>query len=107
MEPEILQVPLFPLPGMVFFPHSLIRLHVFEERYREMTRDCLDGSGRMMVGMLKPGWEPDYYESPGVYRVAGIGRIVDHYKRPDGKYDMTLEGIGRGLIRREIQQNTE
>ena len=27
-------LPLFPLPGTVFFPHTLLPLYVFEERYR-------------------------------------------------------------------------
>ena len=32
-------LPLFPL-GTVLFPHMPLALHIFEERYREMMRDC-------------------------------------------------------------------
>ena len=33
-------LPMFPL-GSVLFPHTPLGLHVFEERYRKLTRDCL------------------------------------------------------------------
>ena len=85
-----------------FFPHSILRLHIFEPRYREMTRDCLEGNRRLVVALPKPGWEPDYFESPSIYRVAGLGRIVDHAQLADGKYNITLEGIDRIQVTRVI-----
>ncbi|HEU5119195.1 MAG TPA: LON peptidase substrate-binding domain-containing protein, partial [Isosphaeraceae bacterium] len=32
---------LFPLAGVVMFPHVVLPLHIFEPRYRQMTRDAL------------------------------------------------------------------
>ncbi len=40
-----MEIPIFPLPNVVFFPHTLLPLHVFEPRYRQMLADCLAGSG--------------------------------------------------------------
>lgn len=57
---QIESVPMFPLPDVVFFPKTYLPLHVFEERYREMVQDCLDGPGRIAVPLLRPGWERDY-----------------------------------------------
>ena len=34
-----IEVPLFPL-GTVLFPHMPMSLHIFEERYKAMMRDC-------------------------------------------------------------------
>jgi Lon protease-like protein len=34
--------PLFPL-GMVAVPHEVVPLHIFEERYKAMIGECLDG----------------------------------------------------------------
>jgi len=34
------RIPLFPL-GMVLFPGQAVPLHIFEPRYREMTRHCI------------------------------------------------------------------
>jgi ATP-dependent Lon protease len=35
------RIPLFPL-DMVLFPGQAVPLHIFEPRYREMTRHCID-----------------------------------------------------------------
>jgi ATP-dependent Lon protease len=35
------RIPLFPL-GMVLFPGQAVPLHIFEPRYRLMTRQCID-----------------------------------------------------------------
>jgi ATP-dependent Lon protease len=35
------RIPLFPL-GMVLFPGQAVPLHIFEPRYRVMTRQCID-----------------------------------------------------------------
>src|SRR5258708_20036322 len=38
-------LPIFPLPGAVLLPHGAMPLHIFEPRYRQMTRDCLPRHG--------------------------------------------------------------
>ena len=50
-----LRIPVFPLPEVVFFPGTVLPLHVFEPRYRRMVADCLAGDGRLAVAMLRPG----------------------------------------------------
>ena len=36
------RIPLFPL-GLVLLPGEPVPLHIFEPRYKEMVRVCLDG----------------------------------------------------------------
>ena len=38
------RVCIFPLPEVALFPEAVLPLHVFEPRYRELTRDVLAGS---------------------------------------------------------------
>ena len=38
-----MKIPLFPL-DVVLFPDSPLPLHIFEERYREMFRECMAGT---------------------------------------------------------------
>ena len=45
------RLPMFPLSG-VLFPFRSMRLHVFEPRYRAMTRDCLAGDRRFGVVLI-------------------------------------------------------
>ena len=37
------KMPIFPLPNVVFFPHTFLPLHIFEERYRAMVADAANG----------------------------------------------------------------
>ena len=60
-DPRALEaLPIFPLPNCVLLPGGLLPLHVFEPRYRELTRDCLAGDQLMAVARLRPGYESTY-----------------------------------------------
>jgi Lon protease-like protein len=95
-------LPLFPLPETVFFPHTLLPLHIFEPRYRAMVADCLAGEKRMVVVRLLPGWEQDYYGRPPIHTVAGVGEVVEVERLPDGRYNILLKGFARVLIEEEL-----
>jgi Lon protease-like protein len=69
-------LPIFPLPNCVLLPGGLLPLHVFEPRYRELTRDCLAGAQLMGIARLRPGFETTYYGCPPVYERCGVGRII-------------------------------
>jgi Lon protease-like protein len=44
---KVIEAALFPIPNLVAFPGTIIPLHVFEPRYRQLVKDCLD-DGRMI-----------------------------------------------------------
>jgi len=95
-------VPLFPLPNVVLFPRAILPLHVFEERYKTMTADAVDGDRQVAMALLKPGWERNYYGKPAIEPVVCVGLILSHEKLPDGKYNFLLQGQRRARISREI-----
>ena len=88
-------IPVFPLPNVVFFPHVSLGLHIFEPRYRQLTEDALATDRLMAVGLLQPGWETDYEGSPPVHSVACAGLIQDHQRLPDGRFNIRLFGLSR------------
>ena len=47
------RLPMFPLPGVVLFPHALLPLHIFEERYKKMARDVLATHRHLSVALLE------------------------------------------------------
>ena len=51
----IRRLPLFPLPGVVLLPETLLPLHIFEPRYRTLVADAL--AGDRTIGMAM--WRPD------------------------------------------------
>jgi Lon protease-like protein len=93
-----LRVPIFPLPEVVFFPETVLPLHVFEPRYRQMIADCLAGDRWLGVVMLQPGWEKDYQGRPPVHPVAGAGEIIQAEALADGRYNILLDGRARVRI---------
>jgi hypothetical protein len=104
LDPTALQaLPMFPLPNVVLFPGALLPLHVFEPRYREMTRDVLAGNKLMAVSRLKPGYDEEaYLGRPGVFDVAGVGSIVASDELADGRFYMVLRGLARVHIEAEL-----
>src|ERR1700754_4703592 len=95
-------LPIFPLPNCVLLPGGLMPLHVFEPRYRELTRDCLAGHQLMAVARLRPGYETTYYGRPPVYERCGVGRIICSEELPDARFALLLRGVARIEIAREL-----
>lgn len=91
-------VPLFPLPNVFLFPGCIMPLHVFEERYRQMVADLLDGPGRMVIGTVLEPDSQDLSGSPPVLPVAGLGEIGRHEQLPDGRFLIWLIGLARTRI---------
>jgi Lon protease-like protein len=91
----VIHIPIFPLPDVVLFPHTLLPLHIFEPRYRQMVRECLAGDKRLAMALLRPGWETDYYGRPPIYPIAGAGEIIQHEELPDGRFNILLRGTMR------------
>ncbi|MBE7453176.1 MAG: LON peptidase substrate-binding domain-containing protein [Kofleriaceae bacterium] len=103
IDPDaLLGLSIFPLPNAVLLPGGLMPLHVFEPRYREMTRDCLDGSRLMAVARLRPGYEAAYAGRPAVYPACGLGRIIASEELADGRFLLVLRGLARVHIEREL-----
>ncbi len=94
-NPSITTVPIFPLPNLVFFPNTLVPLHIFEPRYKEMVKDALSGERLIGIVLLKPGWEKDYYGNPPIFEVGCVGSIVSEEPLEDGRFNLVLLGIGR------------
>ena len=86
----------------MLLPGGLLPLHVFEPRYRELTRDCLAGHQLMGVARLRPGYETAYYGRPPVYERCGVGRIICSEELPDGRFALLLRGVARAEIAREL-----
>lgn len=94
-------IPLFPLPNVVMFPGALLPLHIFEQRYLEMTKAALEGQKLIGMILLQKGWDQDYEGAPPVFPVGCICEIVQEESFPDGKYNIVLHGISRFHLQNE------
>ena len=99
-------LPIFPLPGLTFFPHTLLPLHIFEARYRAMVSDCLARDRRLAVVGLEPGYEAAYDGKPAVHAVAGAGEIIRWERLATGRFNILLRGDCRVRIEAELPTDT-
>jgi Lon protease-like protein len=79
-------LPLFPL-DLVLFPHTILPLHIFEERYKEMIKDCLEN--QWAFGML--AMQGDTVKNIGC--TASISQVVERF--PDGRLNILVRGERR------------
>ena len=119
----------FPLPGALLLPRGRLPLNIFEPRYVAMIDDAL--RSRRLIGMVQPqgveaddddddDQEEDADESPAqhasamrlpasaspgaptLYQVGCAGRLTSFVEREDGTYAVTLAGVARFRVQREI-----
>jgi uncharacterized protein len=106
MAASVVIVPIFPLPDVTFFPHTLLPLHVFEARYRAMVIDVLERDRRLAVVKLQPGYEAGYAGKPAVHPVAGLGEMVSCERLATGRYNVMLKGECRVRLEQELPSDT-
>ena len=58
MAKSLIEVALFPIPGMVAFPGTIVPLHVFEPRYRQMVTDVVEQDRMIAVCHTKKDIRP-------------------------------------------------
>ncbi|WP_372884570.1 LON peptidase substrate-binding domain-containing protein [Shimia sp.] len=98
-------VAVFPLPGALLLPRSRLPLHVFEPRYLAMLDDVLKTPGRL-IGMVQPlempGGRGGDADGPALHRIGCAGRVTQFSETEDHRYLITLTGISRFRVRREV-----
>ncbi len=97
-SPDIQELPIFPLPNVVFFPGTVLPLHIFEPRYSQMVADALEGNRQIGMALLQPGWEKKQDETPEVFDIGGMGLITQYKQLEEGRYNILLSGRHRYRI---------
>jgi Lon protease-like protein len=98
------RLPIFPLPGAVLLPHGAMPLHIFEPRYRQMTRDCLPrhgGNNALALAQIVPSSIRAAEDPPRVMSIVGVGTLARVEELPDGRYNLVLKGVLRARILEE------
>jgi Lon protease-like protein len=100
-------LPIFPLSNVVLFPESAVPLHIFEPRYRQMTRDALEGERRIGMVTVLPEHVDEMAGDPPVFEVGCAGFIADHRQLADGRHQFVLRATHRFRILRELPPDGE
>jgi Lon protease-like protein len=89
-------MPLFPL-GTVLYPGLVLPLRIFEDRYRRLVRDLLDGPEpqQFAVIAIRKGRETGVDGISALYEIgctATLRRVMQH---DDGRFDLVTVGAQR------------
>jgi Lon protease-like protein len=105
-------LPVFPLTGVLLLPEGRLPLNIFEPRYLAMVEDAL--AAKRLIGMIQPsapveagtspppGTGPEGKE-PALYETGCAGRIVSFSETGDGRFLITLTGLCRFRVAREVE----
>ena len=98
-------LPIFPLPGAMLLPHGRMPLNIFEPRYLKMIMDSLKQS--RLIGMVQPlELLPDPIpQKTDLFHVGCAGRITSFAESDDGRFLITLKGVCRFKIKKELGEN--
>jgi uncharacterized protein len=91
---------LFPLAGALLLPRGELPLNIFEPRYLALI-DAALASDRL-VGMVQPAMRPSADSKTPLCEVGCAGRLTRLAETGDGRYLITLCGVGRFRILSEI-----
>ena len=101
--PEVL--PVFPLRGAILLPRATLSLSVFEPRYLALVDFALETD--RLIAIVQPAPEAGSGESPPgksfpLRRVGCAGRITAFSEGDDGRLLLSLTGIARFQLAREV-----
>lgn len=101
--PKVL--PLFPLRGAILLPRASLTLNVFEPRYLALVDHAL--AGNRLMGVVQPAPDAGPGESPPgksfpLRRVGCAGRIFSFTESDDGRVAVSLAGVARFVVVRDI-----
>jgi Lon protease-like protein len=92
-----MEIPLFPL-HTVLCPGIVLPLHVFEDRYRALTRHCLATGTPFGIVLIREGREIGAGTAPTLAAVGALVEIREAGRYADGRYDLLAAATGRFAI---------
>ncbi len=94
------EMAIFPLDGVVLLPKGDLPLNIFEPQYLSMIDDALKGS--RMIGIIQPFGGQLGKNGDAIFRTGCAGRITQFSETDDGRYSVTLRGVCRFNVLKEL-----
>ena len=97
-------VPVMTLQETVLFPHVVMPLFIFEQRYRKMLKDVLQSHRLFAVFNEKELDDECGHEEP-LSVMGTVGMVRAAHQNPDGTSNLALQGIARVKLIEIIQES--
>ena len=98
------ELAVFPLSGALLLPRGQLPLNIFEPRYLAMIDAVMSGS--RVIGMIQTREPENMALTPTLSAVGCVGRITSYSETEDGRYLVTLTGICRFGVAKELPAAT-
>ena len=95
------KIAVFPLSEAIFFPRTILPLNIFEKRYIQLVSDCM--KSQRLFGMVQPKLKTNLKTE--VYKVGCLGKITYFNETSDKRFLISLSGIVRFRIIKELVTN--
>lgn len=96
-------LPMFPL-GNVVFPHMMLPLHIFEERYRTLMEDVYQGDGLHEFGVVLIERGSEVGGNDERTSVGTAVRILDAERLDDGRWVVVSAGVRRIRVLKWLEE---
>jgi Lon protease-like protein len=96
------ELPLFPLKS-VLFPGATLAVHVFEERYKQMIRWCLENGSPFGVLLARSG--SDVEEPAEPFAVGTAARMIRVQHLDEGRMNLVCLGQQRFRLSRKVSES--
>ena len=101
-DSKMITLPMFPL-GSVIFPESLFTLRVFEPRYLELVKDCIETGGGFGVCLIAKGHEVGGGDER--YEFGTVSEILQVTELGGGQLAMNCVGRERFRVFRWLEDS--
>jgi ATP-dependent Lon protease len=82
------EIPLFPLPEVVLFPHADLPLHIYEPKYKQMIRNLMKTDRQFGVVLLDK-------KSGKAFSTGCATEVKKTFYLPDGRINIDTQGLMR------------
>jgi hypothetical protein len=93
-------IPIFPIYGTILLPNTILPLHIFEPRYRQMIEFAM--GHEQVVGIVQLLDQ----EQEQTYEIGCLGKVEQCQQLPNENYLIRLSGVIRFQIERELEVTT-
>jgi|TARA_B110000914_G_C15521144_1_gene477058 Lon protease-like protein len=97
---KINKLPVFPL-GLVVLPGTIQSLQIFEPRYIDMVKNCMQNSSGFVITLQS---KSDGDVEFGIVKQGTYVEIIDFNNNPNGLLGITVKAINKVAIKDIVQQ---
>tara|TARA_R110002072_G_scaffold1989_3_gene16501 strand:+ start:67832 stop:68530 length:699 start_codon:yes stop_codon:yes gene_type:complete len=100
---EKMDIPILPIPNVVFFPNTTLPIVVAEPTYIRMVKECVHNNSMLGISMAEPTQEFEHHTKYSPHKIGSIGKVIILEEYEDGSLKVLVRGKSRVRLNHVIQ----